>query len=68
MDFFLYPSEWKHSFMWERRSLNLPSLAWMDKPEGAIKWSNSNPLPGMGKLSYKAFLRTGLFYLVGTSK
>lgn len=35
--------------MWERRSLNLPSLAWMDKPEGATKWSNSNPLPGMGK-------------------
>lgn len=26
----------KHDFMWERRSLNLPSLAWIDKPEASL--------------------------------
>lgn len=25
----------KHYFMWERRSLNLPSIAWMDKAEAS---------------------------------
>ena len=26
----------KHNFLWERRSINLPSLAWMDKAEASL--------------------------------
>lgn len=44
--------------MWERRSMNLPSIAWMDKPEGATKRSNSNPLEWVNGKAFQAFLRT----------
>ena len=42
----------------ERRSMNLPSIAWMDKPEGATKWSNQNPLEWVNGKAFQAFLRT----------